>query len=712
MRQVMSDKGTVRVQTVDSPQLERGMVLVQVHYSCISAGTESATLANAAAPLTANISQKVKKVMQAWAEHGTAGTYALIKGKLAGTYQALGYAASGQVLAVAAGVRGIAVGDWVACAGSGYAHHADLVVVPEHLVVRLSNQAVVKQASLTTLGAIALQGVRQARVSLGETVAVVGLGLLGQLTVQLLARAGCRVIGIDMMPERVELALQHGASFAWCADVPSLESDIAFATAHYGVDATLITAASAAPLVDQAARITRRKGRIVIVGDVPITATRDAMYQKELELVVSCSYGPGRYDAAYEREGQDYPYGYVRWTLNRNMQAVVSLIESGSLRLDSFIAHEFEVENAQAAYQLLSSKRALSALLHYQQGVVKPSIVAGTRTASTPIDDVIRIGFVGVGGFAKTKLLPLITSQPKVQLTAFVDTDMANAQTVARQYHVDKVYSSLATICQSDSVDALIIASPHSYHAAQVIDALLTDKAVFVEKPLAITQAQLDAVRACLHQQENARLAVDFNRSFAPLIKHIKQALHGRTTPLCIAYRMNAGYIPADHWIQTDIGGGRIIGEACHIIDLFYELTQSYPVSIAVETVRSSSADVGPTDNATMIVRFADGSVCTLVYTALGNSTLSKERMELFWQGKSIVMDDYQELKGYGLPASFDQTSRTADKGHHELISQFIVQVRAPQFEPPIDYERLLSVTQVCLYLDELARQGGGRLTL
>lgn len=713
MRQILLDKGAITIKELSEPLLDERSVLVRVHYSYISAGTETATIAAQDKSLLADWRAKWTKVQQTLATHGYQGTKAIVLEKLNGTVQPLGYSCSGQVVAVGARVTGFAVGDWVACGGSS-ANHADVVCVPEQLVVKISEN-IVRQASITTVGAIALQGMRRAQLQLGETVCVIGLGLLGQLTVQLAKLAGCRVIGVDLMPERLELARTLGADLVFHAT--SAGQEIAYVTGHHGVDATLVTAAGqTSAIMQQAMEVTRKKGKVVIVGDVGLQLQRSPLYEKEIDVLISCSYGPGRYDAWYEQYGMDYPYAYVRWTENRNMQAIVQLLAQGTLNVDA-LSTVVPVEQALQAYQDLAAKKVLGVVvdyspvreavvdsIHFSQGEKHSPRTAFERRAES--GDNLRLGIVGCGGFARLKLLPIIGQLKDVRVTAVVDRDVANATKVAKGYGAARLLVDDAQLFAEDLVDAVVISSPHLFHAAQLARALDAGKAVFVEKPLVTTYEQLQEVRDVLVRNPHARLTVDFNRPFSPFMQKIKQAFAQRTGPLLVQYRMSTGYTPAEHWTQTEVGGGQIIGQACHIFDLFCFLTGSKPVAVSVETT-GGRVDSLASDNCVATIRFADGSVCSLLLTSVGHTSAGKEYMELHCDGKTVVMEDFMTLKGYGV-SGLDTQVRTPDKGHQALVQRFFAAVKDNSAMPiPLDY--LCMVSELTLTIDELARRGGGQ---
>lgn len=717
MRQVFLDKGTVVVKEVCKPLLDDYSVLVEVEYSFISSGTELATITQAGKnAFFGNVPEKVKKIMSSLTSHGLEGTTALIKSKLKGELQSLGYSCSGSVIAVGKKVKRLKTGDFVACAGAGYAHHADIVCVPEHLVAKVGNRQYLKQASITTLGAIALQGLRRANLQLGESVCVIGLGLLGQLTVQLAKQAGCTVIGVDIIADRLALATAHGADRVYDAVSEQVQREIAYLTNHQGVDAAIITAASTSDsLIQQAIEVTRKKGKVVIVGDVGLGLKRDPLYTKEIDVLISCSYGPGRYDMCYEQKGCDYPYSYVRWTENRNMQAFVQLVEQGKISVDSLIEKELSLDMLAEAYESIKMQKAVGVVLNYKkEQIAKEStvVLADKKEAEHRFvpakKDGLRVGMVGAGGFAKVMLLPIIARMPGVKINAVVDANTSRSLTLSRLYGAARSLVHDDALFKEDLVDVVVIASPHKYHCQQALNALEHGKAVFLEKPMVTDFAQLDMLMSYLKKHKNIPFCVDYNRTFSPFVQKIKRALQKRTSPLVINYRMNAGFIPKDHWVQTDVGAGRLIGEACHIFDLFYDLTQAQPVSVSVESVHSKNEHIFPTDNFVATVHFDDGSVCNLTYTSLGNEQMSKERMELFFDSKSIVLDDYKELIGYGMSYGFNSSLRFADKGHYALLNNFFTQLRSPLFEPPISIQRLEDVARLTLTIDLLACDGGG----
>lgn len=660
MKQVLIRRGGVVVQDVPAPVVEPGTVLVRVAWSCISAGTELSGIRASGTPLWKKAirqPEKALRVAEIARSQGLGAARDVVQGKLAAG-EATGYSLSGTVVEVGPGVDDLDVGDLVACAGSEAAHHAQLVRVPRNLIVRVPEGLDLAAASTVTLGAIALQGVRRASPTLGETLVVVGLGILGQLTAQLLKANGCRVIGLDLDPARTDMALRLGMDAGIDPDLDTEIDRVGRLTDGSGADGVIITAASLSnAIVSTAFRMTRRKGRVVLVGNVGLDLDRSDIYQKELDFLVSTSYGPGRYDRRYEDDGLDYPIGYVRWTENRNMAEYLRLLAEGRVRVGELIGATWPVEDAPLAYAALGApERPLIALLEYPDAfdpAARPSRRVDNPGARAAQSGVIRVGVVGAGAFAKGMHLPNLRSLPdSYAVRAVASRTGHNAANTATQWGAAYATTDADEILRDPEIDLVLIATRHDQHADLAIRALSAGKHVLVEKPLALTDEELGRIVATVLESDSGPiLLTGFNRRFSTYARRIAELTQSRSNPLLMTYRMNAGYLPSDHWTQGPEGGGRNIGEACHIYDLFTYLTDSRVVDVQASAVRPATGYYGATDNFVATIRFEDGSLATLAYTALGSGEHPKEQLEVFVDGKVIVLDDYRKLTVSGAKA-------------------------------------------------------------
>jgi predicted dehydrogenase/threonine dehydrogenase-like Zn-dependent dehydrogenase len=713
MKQVLLQGGKTIVEEVPGPYTEAGQVLVQVAWSCLSPGTE---LAMAAATSAAGIVERLRsnpvalrRALGTLKDRGLRGFAAKAQEKLRSP-AAAGYSCSGVVLEAGAAAEEFKPGERVACAGAGYANHAEFVVVPRNLVTRVPEGVSLEGAATVALGAIALQGVRRAQLSIGERVGVIGLGFLGQLTVQILKAAGCKVFGLDLEPARVVQAKSFGLDAAPDAAVDPVETAKRFSEGH-GLDAVLLTAATKSdePLL-LAMQMTRRKGRIVVVGDVGLAARREAMYAKELDLLIATSYGPGRYDPAYEEAGIDYPYAYVRWTENRNMQSYLELIAAGRVTPGPLIARRLPVTEASEAYRILKEEkpRPYTVLLEYPSTAEAPVARQLTLTAPVPVKaGVIRLGLLGAGSFARGMHIPNLREMPdRFRIEAIVSRHGPTALATARQAKARTAGTDYNEALRDPGVDAVMIATRHHLHAKMVEDALRAGKHVFVEKPLAINQEELERLVGLVNELYVSpsgcpAVFVGFNRRYSSYAVRLREILAQRSTPINLSYRMNAGYLPPDHWTQGPEGGGRALGEACHIFDLFRFLTGSFAVDVSATGIRSPRQDVAATDNFTATIRYADGSVCTLLYTAQGGKELAKEAFELHVDGRSFVVDDYRTLTGFG---TADQLrTKTQEKGHHEELIAFHNAITGALDRRAL-WDEAVEVTRMTLEVDRQVR--------
>ncbi len=690
MKQVLISQGAAVVEEVPAPLNESRTVLVRVNHSCISVGTEMSGLQSSGVPLWKRALRqpaRVKSVAAMVATHGIAGTKAMVAGRM-GIGAATGYSVAGTVLEVGAEITDLAPGDRVACAGAQCAHHAEIVRIPRNLCVAVPDGVDFPSASAVTLGAIAMQGVRRASPTLGENFVVIGLGVLGQLTAQLLRANGCRVIGVDLDRSRIALARELGMERGVHPDDGEDIAQIARLTDGIGADGVIITAATPSDaVVSTAFKMCRRKGRVVLVGDVGLHLNRTDFYQKEIDFFISSSYGPGRYDAHYEEEGLDYPVSYVRWTENRNLSEFLRLIADGKVRVAPLIAKTFPLAEAGAAYESLKAgeSRPLMVLLSYPDGDdARPIQRKIPNPAARPAQTgQIRIAIAGAGGFAKGMHLPNVQAlAAQYHLQAVMSRTGHNATATAKQFNANYATTDFQQILNDTEVDAVLIAARHDLHCDMALRALRAGKSVLVEKPLALTRAELGEITAFYEQAGRERadkaplLLTGFNRRFSPIGQRLRELTRQRTAPLILNYRMNAGYLPRDHWTQTAEGGGRNIGEACHIYDLFNFLTDAKIAHVHAAAIRSETAHYGPTDNFVATLTYADGSVATLTYTALGAADYPKEHLECYADGKVFVMEDYRKLTIYGAKAK-GIDSQTVDKGQKQELEAFAAAIQS-----------------------------------
>lgn len=712
MKQVLVKGGSVVVAEVPAPKVGARNVLVRVAYSCISAGTELAGVRMSALPLYKRAlkqPENVKRVLQMVREQGIAHTLERVQGKMA-SGSPTGYSAAGVVIDLGAEVEGFAIGDRVACAGAGIANHAEIIDVPVNLAVRVPDELALAHAATVTLGAIALQGVRRAAPTLGETVLVVGLGLLGQLTVQLLRANGCRVIGVDPDRQRRDLACAGGAGDVLDPGTGGHADQVLSLTGGNGADAVIVAAAGASDeIVSAAFHACRRKGRVVLVGDVGLGLRRADFYAKEIDFLISASYGPGRYDPLYEEGGQDYPLGYVRWTENRNMGAYLALLAAGQVRLAPLAPRTFTLDAASEAYGSLDAgeDRALLALLEYPPRDGAESKLTTLQRRAAPVPGRVRVAIIGAGGFAQGMHLPnLQRLRDRFEIRAIASRTGSNARAVAEQYGAAYATTDMDAVLDDKDVDLVIIATRHHLHAPLALAALGRGKHVLVEKPLALDEGQLAAIEAFYGGPTATRpmLMIGFNRRFSPAIAAVQNLLAQRSSPMMLSYRMNAGFIPADSWVHGAEGGGRNIGEACHIYDLFGALTRSTPTTVGAHSIAPASPRWRRDDNFVATVRFADGSLCSLSYTALGDKSFPKERMEIFCDGMVVALDDYRSLTVTGR-RSRGWSASAPQKGQFEELVALADGLRSGVW--PISLAEQVSATRVSFEVERQLRGVG-----
>ncbi|HJP94849.1 MAG TPA: bi-domain-containing oxidoreductase [Pyrinomonadaceae bacterium] len=675
MKQVLQNRKTGRpfVGEVPVPALQKGRVLVRTVASLISAGTERAAVELVSKGLVQEARQRpdlVKAVVAKVKNEGLLNTFASVRDKMAAS-QALGYSAAGIVSAVADDVTEFQIGDRVACAGVGFAAHAEVLSVPKNLCVHLPDDVSFESGAYGTLGAIALQGVRLAEPTLGESVVVIGLGLVGQLTVQLLKANGCRVFGLELEQSRVSLALELGADRALVSNEDAAR-EIETWTRGHGADAVLITAATDSNQpVELAAQVSRLKGRVIVVGMTGMDIPRAPFFSRELKLIVSMSYGPGRYDPDYEERGHDYPLPYVRWTENRNIESFLQLVGDRRVDVERLTTHRFPITEAEHAYRLISGdvqEPYLGVVLNYDpEAEVVRKVSLGAAPAARKSEKSIVLGVIGAGGYVPAMLLPHFKNEG-VELRSIATATGVSAQNVGKRFGFAYAVSSADEVLDDASVNLVVIGTRNATHAELARKALERNKHVFVEKPLALNDAQLESVLDAA-KSSTAKLMVGFNRRFAPLGQRAKEFFAHCDAPLSVLYRVNAGRIPNEHWMQdAEEGGGRILGEVCHFIDFIQYVTGAQPVSVFAESLSAKSSKIVDADSVFITLRFADGSNGAVAYLSEGDKSLAKERVEIFGAGRVFVLDDFRRATLYKDGREEQLTMKAQDKGQQAQV--------------------------------------------
>jgi predicted dehydrogenase len=722
MKQLLQNlkNGQTTIEEVPIPTPRAGQALVRVAASLVSAGTERMVVEFAEKSLVGKARSRpdlVKQVVDKMQREGIVPTLEAAFNRL-DSPMPLGYSSAGVITALGPGMDGFHIGQRVACAGGNYAVHAEYNLIPRNLLTPLPDSVDFESAAFTTLGAIALHGFRLAEPQLGENVAVIGLGLLGLLTIQLASAAGCRVWGVDTDPERVALASQFG--IAACSRQTAEDSARAF-TANRGFDSVIICADTASnDPVTLAGAIARDRANIVATGAVGLTFPRKIYFEKELSFINSRSYGPGRYDPSYEENGRDYPIGYIRWTEGRNFEAVVGLLENGKLKVESLITHRFPIEQAAEAYEIITGKKKepfLGVLLRYQVSGDQLSVqsdCAENLTPDTEKPDAVKLGVLGAGLFANATLLPALKKVKDVELVGIASSGGLHAAHSGKKFGFRYACSDEEQILNDPDINTVLILTRHDTHADLAVRALQAGKHVFVEKPLAVNGNQLLVIQEQLQittqgQATHQLLTVGFNRRFAPLAQQLHNNLATRQEPLYMHYRVNAGYIPLNHWTHDpEQGGGRIIGEGCHFIDFLAFLAGSAPVSVSA--VALPDGGKYREDNVSMTFTFADGSIGIVDYLANGDKSFPKERVEVFCGGSVAVLDDFRVLETVR-----DGKRKTAklwgqDKGHFSEMQALVRAIRAGV--PPISYEQLIGVTKASFAAVESIRKNGERVKI
>ena len=694
--------GETILEEIPVPQVRKGCVLIKTSRSLVSLGTEKMLVEFGKANFLEKARQQPEKVKQVFDKIKTDGlkpTFEAISRKLSEPIP-LGYCNVGEVMAIGEGITEFKIGDRVTSNG----HHAEVVCVPKNLVARIPDNVSDDDATFTVVGAIALQGIRLVNPTLGEIIAVIGLGLIGQLTVGLLQANGCEVVAFDFDQSKVDLANSKGIkAFKVSEDIDTVKI-IQEITKNIGVDAVIITASTQSnDVVSQAAKMSRKRGRIVLVGVVGLNINRADFYEKELTFQVSCSYGPGRHDDNYEQKGHDYPIGFVRWTLNRNFETVLKFISMGQLKVQSLITEVVEFQDYKQVYGNITKSKSIASILKYRVDIDLTQTKITLRKPITNNSNAV-LGIIGSGNFTKATVLPILFKL-KANIKYLSSSSGLSGTLLAKKFNVQYSTTNNDDILNDSEVDAVIIATRHDAHARMCIAALQAGKHVFVEKPLALSLDEMKDIIE-VYEQSDKTLTVGFNRRFSSFVQDIKQKLGGLNLPINVVITINAGEIPANHWTQDmNIGGGRIIGEACHFIDLITCLSGSL-----VESLIMNSMGENPqknTDNASILLKYQNGSTGVINYFSNGNKGYAKERIEVYAQGKTMVIDNFKNSKYYGLKSSgISGLFQSQDKGHKEQFRLFLERLKNGG-EAIIPFEEIVNTSRASICAVESLKLGG-----
>lgn len=718
MKQVVQSyrNGKITLKDVPAPACKGGGVLVRTMASLISVGTEKLMIEMGQKSLLGKARARPDLVRQVWAKAKKEGFFSVYKEAMSRLDEPipLGYSAAGVVAEVGTGVTGFRPGDRVAVAGAGFASHAEMVWVPENLCVPLPEEVDFEAAAFVMLGGIALHGVREAALTLGEKAVVLGLGLLGLLSVQFLKAQGCRVMGIDLDRQKCDLAVELGADLALVPGQDNVHEAVANFTQGFGADAVIITAASKGnqPIL-LAEAVARERARLIMVGVAELSLTRDAFWKKELQFAVSKASGPGSLAPLYEAKGFDYPIAQVRWTERRNLETFIDLIVQGKMRVNRLITHRFPIQAALQAYEIILENREpyIGVILQYPQA-------AGDAAASRPRRKLIMeaapaasmpasaagVGLIGGGMFTKNILMPALQKVPGVILKGAATTTGVTAQHLAQKFGFGFATTDYQDILAAADIGRVIITTRHNLHGKMVLEALQAGKHVFVEKPLCLTGEELDHIQAAY--DGTRLLMVGFNRRFAPLAQEVKRSLAARSTPLVMLYRVNAGYAPDDSWVHDpEVGGGRINGEVCHFIDFMVYLTDSEPIQVSTAAITGETGKYRRDDNVAITLTFQDGSVGTIIYTAKGSKSFSRERFEVFCEESVGVIEDFRRAQVVQGGRTRQIKKLSMDMGYVQEMEFFFRQTAAPTQEVGL-FQAAVQVTRATLGAVESLRTG------
>lgn len=703
MKQAIIRKGEVFSEELPKPFESDNTVLIEVMYSSISTGTEISSIISSKKGLIKSALEKPEKVIKYLNKIKTSGISKVLKEIKEFNEMGIptGYSVAGRILAVGKNIKNFSIGEFVAAAGGGYAFHAEFVEVPENLVVKIPQDMNLSYASTVAIGSIALHGVRRAAMQLGEFVVVYGVGLIGLITVQILNRAGIRVIAIDLENKKLDLAKEYGAELTINNNQENVIEKVKSYTGGKGTDAVIFTAATSDSLpLSNSFKMTRKKGKVVLVGVAGLNINREDMYENEIDFIISTSYGPGRYDKEYEEKGKDYPYAYVRWTENRNMVEYCRLVYNNIINLEKLISKIFPIEKVTEAFNFINNTapKPLLVLLEYSKEKNSLDIKSFSHNFIKSNKLVINVAIIGVGSFAQNIHIPnLLKLKDKFKIRSLVDKKGFEVKELAEKYNVKNYFTDANEVFNDPEVDLVMICTRHNNHGELVIKGLNSNKNVFVEKPLCTSFEELEQIKNFYSSNSNISLPilmVGYNRRFSKYARELKSIVENRINPMIIYYRMNSGFIPLDSWIHDD--GGRLVGEACHIVDLMNYFTGAQIHSIFCEKLTPKTNYYSSDDNASITLKYKDGSVCVINYFANGSNELNKEYMEIHFDNKSLILDDYKVSYGYGVKLS-GLTSQKSDKGHYNELLEVYNAIQGSKF--PIELWDLFQTSEITLNL-------------
>jgi threonine dehydrogenase-like Zn-dependent dehydrogenase/predicted dehydrogenase len=715
MRQVFLNKGAIALKEVCQPALNDHSMLISVYHSLIIPETEQSIIsASQKEKILKNIPEKIRLIFNSISTKNIEGLTDIIRNSFYGDIKSLGHSCSGKVIAVGSKVTQFRPGDYVACAGNGFANHADIVCIPENFAVKLKNKSLLQQASFVTIGGLAFDNIKKAQLQIGQTVCVVGLDLLGQLTAQIAKLSGCKVIGIDTNEFHLKKAAEVGITTVLNPKSENIEQQISYLTNHAGADCTIITKHIDQTL-QQAINFSKHQGRIVLSQyKKPINLNYDQLYLKEINIVSIPSTMEDELFLAQQQfdTQQSIPASVQEHC--KSLTTFINLLEDGLISTKPLISHTLSINDVQQAYDMVENNDVLGMLLNFlPKPDVTKNIAMPSSTSYIPAKkDSLHVGIIGADSYTKNSLMPVLSKIKGLQIETAVDKNIVKSLNIAQVYGARKTTINEQELFEDDNINVVFMNTLDKTYCQKAINAMDKGKAVFLEKPMAIDLDQLNVLTNYLHKNPLAQFCVDYNRSFAPFIKKISAYTKLRTSPLIVAYRINVGFIAKEQWLQRQMGSGRLIGEACHIFEMFLHLVDAQPIAVSVESLKPTNCYLFPTDNFTAQISFSDGSICTLLYTSLGHVGMGKERMEVYFDSKTIIMDDYVSLEGFGLPFSFNENVKQPNTGHEALINSFLQAIKQDAYHAPIATSRLILATELTLIVDQLALQGGGEQTL